>query len=124
MADLHVVGVLTAKPGSEQIVRAALNGLVEPTRAEAGCISYDLFASDVAFGTYITVELWRSQHDLDAHLQTSHVQEALGVAGEHLTDPPAIHPLTAVAAPGTPHPSPTFDDDDVQQEETPSRSSG
>lgn len=124
MADLHVVGVLTAKPGSEQIVRSALNALVEPTRAEPGCVSYDLYASDAAFGTYITVELWRSQHELDAHLQTPHVQKALGTAGEHLAAPPAIHPLTAVAAPGTPHPAPTFDDDDVQQEETPSRSSG
>ena len=98
MPDLDVVAVLTAKPGSEDIVRDALTELVEPTRAESGCISYDLFASNVDSTVFITVEKWTSQTDLDAHLTTPHVAKALGTAGEHLAVPPAIHPLSPVGS--------------------------
>ncbi len=96
MADLPVVAVITAKAGSEQQVEQALTELVEPTRSEPGCISYNLLVSGADPATFITVETWRSQADLDAHLQTSHVQQALAAAGEHLAESPAIHPLKPV----------------------------
>jgi quinol monooxygenase YgiN len=98
MADLQVVGVMTAKPGSEKVVEQVLNALVEPTRSEAGCTSYELFASAVDKATFITVETWTSQDALDAHMQTPHVQQALSTAADHLAQAPAIHPLTAVSA--------------------------
>ncbi|HEY2287625.1 MAG TPA: putative quinol monooxygenase [Streptosporangiaceae bacterium] len=98
MADLQVVAVLTARAGSEQAVGAALNALVEPTRAEPGCTSYQLFVSAADPATFITVETWRSQDDLDAHFQTEHVQHALATAGEHLAAAPAVHPLSVVSA--------------------------
>jgi quinol monooxygenase YgiN len=96
MADLDVVAVLTAKPGSESVVRSALESLVEPTRAEEGCISYHLFDSLADPTVFVTIEKWRSQADLDGHMQTPHIQAALGAAGEHFAVPPAIHPLAPV----------------------------
>ena len=91
--SINVVAVITAKPGSEDVVREALVGLVKPTRDEAGCIVYDLSESAVAPGTFVTVEEWVGQSDLDAHLQTAHIQSALAVLGSELVTPPAIHPL-------------------------------
>ena len=91
--SINVVAVITAKPGSEDVVREALKGLVEPTRDEAGCIVYELSESDVAPGTFITVEEWDGQSDLDAHMQTPHIQSALAVLGSELAAAPAIHPL-------------------------------
>ena len=91
--SINVVAVITAKPGSEDVVREALKGLVEPTRDEAGCIVYDLSESAVAPGTFITVEEWDGQSDLDAHMQTPHIQSALSVLGSELAAAPAIHPL-------------------------------
>lgn len=99
MSNLHVVAVLSAKAGSEELVGGALAALVAPTREEAGCIAYDLYTSASTPGTWITVEQWRSQADLDAHMQTPHIARTLDVAGEHLAVPPAIHPLTAVSIP-------------------------
>jgi quinol monooxygenase YgiN len=96
MADLHVVGVLVAKSGSEQVVSDALAALVAPTRSEEGCFSYDLFASQTTPGTFFTIELWRSQEDLDGHMKTDHVQRALGAASDHLAAAPDIHPLSPV----------------------------
>jgi quinol monooxygenase YgiN len=97
MADLPVVAVITAKAGSEQQVQQALAEIVEATRSEPGCISYDLHVSAVDPATFITMESWRSQADLDAHLQTPHVQAALAAAGDHRAQAPAIHPLMPVA---------------------------
>lgn len=97
MGDLQVVAVLTAKPGSEAVVGEALRALVGPTQSEEGCRSYQLFASAADPATFITVETWRSQDDLDAHLQTPHVQQALVAAGDHLAQAPAIHPLSEVS---------------------------
>lgn len=97
MADLSVVAVLVAQPGKEDVVRDALVALVMSTRAEAGCLSYALSESAVAPGTFVTVESWRAQADLDAHLQTDHVQQALAAAGDALAAAPAVHPLVPVA---------------------------
>jgi quinol monooxygenase YgiN len=96
MAELKIVAVLPAKAGSEAVVRDALTTLVAPTREEAGCVSYDLYESAVAPGTFFMVETWRGQSDIDAHFGTPHMQTALGVAGDHLDGPPQIHPLTPV----------------------------
>jgi quinol monooxygenase YgiN len=96
MSDLHVVAVISAKPGSEDIVRDALASLIEPTRGEDGNISYTLSESEAAPGTFITEEVWRSHEDLGAHMTTPHIQAALGIAGEHLAAPPAIHPLSPI----------------------------
>jgi quinol monooxygenase YgiN len=93
MADLKVVAVLPAKAGSEDIVRNALATLVAPSRAEAGCVSYDLYESAATPGTFFTVETWTAQSDLDAHMQTAHIAAVIATAGEHLDGPPQIHPL-------------------------------
>lgn len=95
--SLKVVAVLTAKPGQEDVVRDALSALVAPTRQEEGCESYELFASAATPGAFIFLESWRSQEDVDAHLQTSHVAAAFAAAGEALAEAPAIHPLTPVS---------------------------
>ena len=97
MPDLNVVAVLTAKPGSETVVRDALHALVAPTREEAGCRSYDLYQSAADPSSFVTVEVWDSQADLDAHMQTPHIAQALQASADALAAPPAIHPLIAVS---------------------------
>jgi quinol monooxygenase YgiN len=92
--SFHVVAVITAKPGSEDAVRDAMKDLVEPTRGEAGCLSYDLSESTTAPGTFVTVEEWSDPSDLEAHMQTDHIKGALAVMGSELAEAPAIHSLT------------------------------
>ncbi|MEO6789465.1 MAG: putative quinol monooxygenase [Ornithinibacter sp.] len=96
MSDLPVVAVIVAKPGSEGPVREALQSLVEPTRAESGCRSYELYESAAAPGTFVTVESWEAQSDLDQHMASEHIAAALGATADHLAVPPAIHPLSAL----------------------------
>jgi quinol monooxygenase YgiN len=98
MSDLQVVAILKAKPGAEELVGTALRDLVGPTQSEAGCLSYELFESASAPGTFVTIETWRSQEDLDGHFTTPHVQQALAGAGDYLDGDPAVHPLRPVAS--------------------------
>lgn len=98
MTDLPVVALITAKPGSEDVVRAALEDLARATREEAGCRTYELYESAAAPGTFVTVEAWGAQSDLDAHMASPHIATALATTSDHLAAPPAIHPLLAVDA--------------------------
>jgi quinol monooxygenase YgiN len=97
MPDLNVVAVLTAKEGQRDRLQEALASLVEPTRAEPGCVSYHLFESQLDENAFITVEVWRSQDDLDQHMASPHIKEVLATAGDALDGAPAIHPLTPVS---------------------------
>ena len=58
MSDLQVVATIPAKPEAADAIREALTTLVAATRAEEGCLAYDLFESASAPGTFVTVERW------------------------------------------------------------------
>ncbi|MGB5953447.1 MAG: putative quinol monooxygenase [Ornithinimicrobium sp.] len=96
MSDLHVVATIPARAESIEEVRAALVELAEATRSEEGCVSYEVFESASAPGTFVTVEAWRGQSDLDEHLGSAHVARAFEVAGPLLAAEVAIHPLAPV----------------------------
>jgi quinol monooxygenase YgiN len=96
MPNLDVVAVITAKPGSEAIVEQALKALVVASRADHGCLAYDLFASDSTPGTLITIEKWQSQEDIDAHMASPHIAQVIATAGDHFDGFPAIHTLRSL----------------------------
>jgi len=73
MANLTVVATLKAKPGCEEKLLAMLQDLVPPTRAETGCIDYDLHRSDDEPGTFLFHETWESRPLWDAHMQSPHL---------------------------------------------------
>ena len=94
MSELNVVATISANPGSEDVVRDALQTLVGPTRAEEGCLAYDLFESQSAPGTFVTIEKWTGQEALDGHMASPHIAAAFAATGDALAAAPAIHPLT------------------------------
>lgn len=93
MPNLDVVAVITAKPGSEPTVEAALKALAGSSRKEQGCISYELFSSASVPATFVTIEKWQSQEDLDAHMASTHMADAITAAGDHFDGFPSIHTL-------------------------------
>ena len=56
MTPLTVIARLKAKDGSEEKLGAMLRALVAPTRAEKGCINYDLHRSHDDPGLFIFYE--------------------------------------------------------------------
>ena len=96
MPNVDVVAVITAKPGAESIVEEGLKALVGPSRRDHGCVAYDLFASDSVPGTFVTIEKWESQEDIDAHMASTHLADAIATAGDHIEGFPVIHTLRSL----------------------------
>ena len=81
---LTVVAWIRAAAGSEDAVREALLSIVPPTLEEEGCIEYKLHAVDDDPGLFYFVEQWRSGEDLDIHLASAHVREAVDAVDDRI----------------------------------------
>jgi quinol monooxygenase YgiN len=84
---LTVVARLRARPGRETELRHQLQRLVNPTRAEAGCITYELNESKSEPGLFLFYEVWKSDLDLDEHFQTPHMLVIGKILPELLAEP-------------------------------------
>ncbi|HEX8397490.1 MAG TPA: putative quinol monooxygenase [Pyrinomonadaceae bacterium] len=85
--QITVIARLKSKPGFESRLEELAKGLIEPTRAEQGCINYVLHRDLEDPAVYYFYENWRSQEDLDLHFQTPHLKRALELAPEILAEP-------------------------------------
>jgi quinol monooxygenase YgiN len=89
MADgkVTVVATFKAKAGMEDAARDAILALIAPTRAEAGCVNYDLHQTTDDPSLFMLYENWVSQKDLDAHLAMPYLKELLGKADDLFKEP-------------------------------------
>ena len=70
---IDVVAHIHAAPGHEAVVREALESFVEPTRAEEGCLRYDLFQDITDPLKFTFIEEWTSEAALDKHSKSAHI---------------------------------------------------
>ncbi len=89
MADkkVTVLARFEAKRGKEEALRQAIMACVAPTRAEAGCINYDLHQSSDNKGLFMLYENWVSKKALDEHLEMPYLVELKTKAGELCAGP-------------------------------------
>ena len=66
-STVTVIASLKVKPGMEEEARAALLAAVAPTRAEPGCLAYDLHQSTSDPRSFLFYEQWHDRAALDAH---------------------------------------------------------
>lgn len=62
------------RPDQRQAFLEITAPLVEQSRAEEGCLSYDLVADPADPNVFAFVERWRDQQALDAHNRSGHFQ--------------------------------------------------
>lgn len=94
---LSVVAQLKATPGKEADLRRVLLTLIEPTRAEEGCVQYDLHVHATDPSRFVFYENWTSREHLDRHLASAHLAAAIGTAGDWLVEPPSIETYWRIA---------------------------
>ena len=77
---IHVIAIITAKPGKREEVLAAFRANVPAVHAEAGCIEYGpAMDAEGAFGakfgpdTFVVLEKWESLDHLGAHARSPHM---------------------------------------------------
>ena len=81
---IFVIATLTIKPGSLDALAPHAAACIAKTRAETGCISYDLHASLSDPHTLVFVERWQTREDLTAHSKQPHLAEWRTASAPHL----------------------------------------
>jgi quinol monooxygenase YgiN len=95
---IHVVALITAKPGRRDSLLEAFKANVSAVRAESGCIEYvatiDVADAEPAFGpdTFAVIEKWESLAALKAHASSPHML-AYGSKTKDLVANRAVHVL-------------------------------
>ena len=98
---IHVLAIITAKPGKRGEVLAAFRANMPAVHAEKGCIEYgpatdaDGFGSfQTKFGadTFVVIEKWESMDHLKAHGASAHMK-AYGEKNKDLVATRAVHVL-------------------------------
>ncbi len=74
-----MVVTIPALPGHEEAVHAALLGVVAETRAEKGCIQYDLHRDREQPRRFVFYETWATRDDWAAHDAAEHIVALKGL---------------------------------------------
>ncbi len=61
-----------AKEGCEDKMKELLSAMVVPSKAEDGCIFYDIFQYENNRRKFMAVETWRDEAALDGHKASAH----------------------------------------------------
>ena len=73
--SLIILAQITAVPGQEDVLRAALLRLIAPTLREEGCVQYDLHTDNSRPGFFVFFEIWETRELWQAHLKSPHLAE-------------------------------------------------
>ena len=97
MAEVRVIARFVARKGKEDQLRALLQGMLAPTRAESGCKLYELYESN-SKGRFYFYEIWESQAALDRHAASPHFKHLEQAVGELLPEPFEVNILERVTS--------------------------
>jgi len=81
VAKLTIVANIKANPDKIDLVKAELLKLIDITRAEAGCINYDLHQDNENPAHFMFYENWESRELWQTHMSAPHL-----AAYMHATD--------------------------------------
>jgi quinol monooxygenase YgiN len=102
---IHVVAIVTAKPGQREAVLAEFRANMPAVHAEEGCLHYEPVidaegagAAQTKFGpdTFCVIEKWTSLEALQAHSRAPHMQ-AYGAKVRDRLETRVIHILSPAA---------------------------
>lgn len=96
MAKLTIIGNILAKPNQIALVKAELEKLIPITRAEVGCIQYDLHQDNENPAYFMFYENWESRELWQTHMKAPHLAAYLE-ATEGAVEKFWIHEMTRIA---------------------------
>ncbi|MGH7999673.1 MAG: putative quinol monooxygenase [Brasilonema sp.] len=95
-SPLTIIAHIKAKPGMEQQMQQDLLDLLLPTRAEPGCITFDLLLDTNDPTVFVLYENWESQAAVDAHFQQPYVKQVLQAYEITLAEPIKVMSLEKI----------------------------
>jgi len=96
MAKLTIVANIIATAGNIDLVKAELLKLIDVTRAEVGCINYDLHQDNDNLAHFLFYENWESRGLWQNHMGNQHLLDYLS-ATEGFVEEFVISEMTTIA---------------------------
>jgi quinol monooxygenase YgiN len=81
-SKVKVIALFKAHDGRHEELRALLDGMVAPTREEAGNLAYDLWQEQADPARFVLDELYVDDAAVAAHRATPHYQDYTSRIGE------------------------------------------
>ncbi len=91
-----ILATVEAKPEAAHEVEAALKKMIKPTRAEVGCIRYELFRSNDKTGTFHLLETYADDEALGHHHASPHFAELVASLADKLASDLQIQSLSTL----------------------------
>ncbi|WP_328414459.1 antibiotic biosynthesis monooxygenase [Micromonospora sp. NBC_00389] len=99
-AQVTLVPFFTISPGAVDVVRQAHLAMVEPTRAEPGCLDYDLYQTREDPRVMFFYENWTDQDALARHMNTPNfLRYVRGEVDGRLVVPWTAHMMAMISQP-------------------------
>jgi quinol monooxygenase YgiN len=86
MQILSLVAQIRAKPGKEKQLEGVLRALLQPTRAEPGCITYDLHQGREEPDLFVLYENWETVPLWQDHMGSPHIEAFKARSDELVAD--------------------------------------
>ncbi|QFT13182.1 putative quinol monooxygenase [Vibrio sp. THAF190c] len=96
MTKLTIVANIVANEDKIDLVKAELLKLIEITRAEEGCINYDLHQDNENPAHFLFYENWESRELWQTHMNNTHLAEYMA-ATEGAVASFTLHEMTHIA---------------------------
>jgi len=98
--NITLFAKVVAKPGSEEMLAAAVRDIVEAASEEEGLLTYRAHREDAAPGVFWFYEVYADADALAVHGRGPLMRVAFGALSDIVAGPPEVHQVTAVAAKG------------------------
>ena len=81
MTNYICIATFVSKPGKERDLHKALANLVQPSKLENGCVSYNLYEDADHSGTFTMFEEFKSKEDFDFHSAQEYLVNFKSIVG-------------------------------------------
>jgi len=101
---IHVVALITAKPGQRDAILAAFKDNIPAVHSEKGCVEYrpvidaagaGAIQTEIGADAFMVIEKWETMEDLAAHAQSAHMAAYAAKVKSMIADR-SVHVLTDV----------------------------
>jgi len=96
MTKLTIIANIKPKPDQIELVKRELLKLIDITRAEKGCINYDLHQDNDNPAHFLFYENWESRELWQEHMNTQHIKDYLA-ATDGAIEEFMINEMTVIA---------------------------
>jgi len=95
--NVILIAILTCKKDALSTLQMELKKLATASKAEEGCLQYDLNTCKEIENQFVITELWKDEAALNKHKETPHYKYFIHIAPALLSNPVEHKTLTPIA---------------------------